>query len=221
LASALFGKCHGVSTEAIEYRVRETAASAFWVPMRFQGQYLDDETELLENWNRFYDPPSGKYLEPDPVLAEHPEAIAEAAKRGIQINPYAYAGNNPINKIDLDGRQTGPEDAALFFFGMSEVLIDAAIALSTAAAVGCAISGTCADLVEDLMRKIQEATKEKTKEGVDVCPPKKDCYPQYLKDTAECGSLYTDDVEYEACMAQAWKNYIRCLNGLPWQPMRR
>jgi hypothetical protein len=54
---------------------------------------------------------------------------------------------------------------------MSEVLIDAAIALSTAAAVGCAISGTCADLVEDLMRKIQEGTKKKTMEPVDVCPP--------------------------------------------------
>jgi hypothetical protein len=43
-------------------------------------------------------------LEPDPVLAEHPEAIAEAAKRGIQINPYSYAGNNPINVYDPNGK---------------------------------------------------------------------------------------------------------------------
>ncbi len=38
-----------------------------------------------------------------------------------------------------------------------------------------------------------------------------------LKNTAECGSWYMDDAQYEACMAQAWKNYIRCPKGLPWQ----
>jgi len=44
------------------------------------------------------------------------------------------------------------------------------------------------------------------------------CYSKYLEATANCGSYYTDDTEYEACMTRAWVNYIRCLNGLPPKP---
>jgi hypothetical protein len=38
------------------------------LPVRFPGQYYDPETDLNENWNRFYDPNTGRYLEPDPAL---------------------------------------------------------------------------------------------------------------------------------------------------------
>ena len=52
------------------------------------------------------------------------------------------------------------------------------------------------------------------------CPPKDDepCYKQYIKDTGWCGANILDDYLYEQCMSTAWRNYIRCKNGLPPKP---
>jgi len=35
--------------------------------LRFPGQYYDAETGLNQNWNRDYDPLTGKYVESDPI----------------------------------------------------------------------------------------------------------------------------------------------------------
>jgi RHS repeat-associated protein len=35
-------------------------------PLRFPGQYYDEETGLHYNWNRYYKPEWGRYVEPDP-----------------------------------------------------------------------------------------------------------------------------------------------------------
>ena len=59
--------------------------------LRFPGQYYDSETGLHYNWNRYYDPVTGKYLTPDPI------GLAGG------INPFVYAGNNSINRIDPNG----------------------------------------------------------------------------------------------------------------------
>ena len=55
--------------------------------LRFPDQYYDAETELHYNWNRFYDPETGRYISADPI--------------GLNggMNLYAYVLNNPINKI--------------------------------------------------------------------------------------------------------------------------
>jgi hypothetical protein len=58
--------------------------------------------------------------------------------------------------------------------------------------------------------KKEEKTEEKKKDR---------CYAKYLEQTAYCGETYTDDTLYDRCMANAWKNYIRCLNGLPPLPL--
>jgi large repetitive protein len=57
--------------------------------LRFPGQYFDEETNLQYNWNRYYDPVTGKYTVPDPV--------------GAGINPYYYSVNNPLKNIDPFG----------------------------------------------------------------------------------------------------------------------
>lgn len=57
----------------------------------FPGQYYDPETKLYYNLNRYYDPTIGRYTQPD--------------KMGLfgGVNPYLYAGNNPLTNTDPNG----------------------------------------------------------------------------------------------------------------------
>jgi RHS repeat-associated protein len=41
------------------------------------------------------------------------------------------------------------------------------------------------------------------------------CLQAYHSDAAYCGETYTDDHRYDICMDNAWRRYVRCLNGLP------
>ncbi|QRP45448.1 RHS repeat-associated core domain-containing protein [Amycolatopsis sp. FDAARGOS 1241] len=56
-------------------------------PLRFAGQYHDDETGLHHNFHRYYDPRTARYLSPDP------SGLSPAA------NPYAYVAD-PVGWTD-------------------------------------------------------------------------------------------------------------------------
>jgi RHS repeat-associated protein len=67
-------------------RVAQTQGPAA-CPLRFLGQYHDEETGLHYNFQRFYDPYTGRYQSPDPLgLSPQPD-------------PYAYV-HNPITWAD-------------------------------------------------------------------------------------------------------------------------
>lgn len=76
----------------------------FAQPLRLAGQYFDRETGLHDNLLRSYDPDAGRYLEPDPL------GLAAG------LNPFAYAGGNPLVATDplglvlfaFDGTGNGP-----------------------------------------------------------------------------------------------------------------
>ncbi|WP_353631449.1 RHS repeat-associated core domain-containing protein [Pseudomonas canadensis] len=64
-------------------------------PLRFQGQYFDQESGLHYNRHRYYNPDIGRYLTPDPV------------KLAGGINAYQYAPN-PTGWIDPWGLNACP-----------------------------------------------------------------------------------------------------------------
>jgi RHS repeat-associated protein len=61
-------------------------------PLRFPGQYHDQETNLHYNFKRYYDPQLGRYLREDPLGTE-----------GSGLNLYAYANLNPFKYKDARG----------------------------------------------------------------------------------------------------------------------
>ncbi|MGW4566614.1 RHS repeat-associated core domain-containing protein, partial [Streptomyces sp. NPDC004561] len=87
-------------------------------PLRFPGQYADDETGLDYNLLRYYDPETGGYLTSDPMgLLPGP-------------NPHAYVGN-PGSESDPLGLFTCKVENALkswqsrkFQFGSNEFVLD-------------------------------------------------------------------------------------------------
>ncbi|MGY2414725.1 RHS repeat-associated core domain-containing protein, partial [Pseudomonas pergaminensis] len=64
-------------------------------PLRFQGQYFDQESALHYNRHRYYNPDVGRYLTPDPV------------KLAGGINGYQYVPN-PTGWIDPLGLSSCP-----------------------------------------------------------------------------------------------------------------
>ena len=67
-------------------------------PIRFAGQELDRETGLYKMGFRYYDPGIGRFTQEDPLnLFQDPR----------QANRYAYAGADPVNKVDPTGAYCG------------------------------------------------------------------------------------------------------------------
>ena len=92
----------GETVEGYEYQQFETGVRPFWTPLRFPGQYHDAETDLFENWNRYYDPSIGRYLGPEPMYTD-PKWVLKQIASGVSPGIYSYGQNNPVLYVDPDG----------------------------------------------------------------------------------------------------------------------
>jgi len=95
------GACASAS-DMFEWKVWETGAAQFHTRLRFPGQYHDSETDLYENWNRYYEPTTGRYLSPEPKKQDA-KWIRHREQRGIASASFGYAAGNPIHFVDPDG----------------------------------------------------------------------------------------------------------------------
>ena len=90
--------------------------SSVYQPLRFPGQYIDEETAstfvrkgtffnarppLHENRHRYYDPYTGTYLQVDPKVEDTWEA-------------YTYVGQNPVMLVDPAGLRAGSDAPPLW-----------------------------------------------------------------------------------------------------------
>ena len=82
---------------------------AYWqrdvatIPLRFPGQYRDQETGLHYNNYRYYDPDTGAYLSPDPLgttAAPNPHAYV----------PNPYTASDPLGLLTCKEAETAVRD---------------------------------------------------------------------------------------------------------------
>ncbi|WP_437609177.1 RHS repeat-associated core domain-containing protein [Sorangium sp. So ce834] len=68
----------------------------------FTGHEGDDELGLVNMRGRMYDPEIGRFLTPDPLVAN--------PLSGQSLNPYSYVLNNPLAYVDPNGFQEAPAE---------------------------------------------------------------------------------------------------------------
>jgi RHS repeat-associated protein len=104
---------------------------------KFTGKEPDPETGLYSYGARYLDPKTSRWISGDPALGDYlPVAPLddEARKRNqnlpgmggifntVNMHVYHYAGNNPINYTDPDGRLQRDEDGNLKFETTGEIV---------------------------------------------------------------------------------------------------
>jgi RHS repeat-associated protein len=75
---------------------------------RYAGMYADAETGLYYWGARYYDPKTGRGIQPDRMsVAEHVQRklanLGRLNQPPLELNPYVYAANNPLRWIDPTG----------------------------------------------------------------------------------------------------------------------
>jgi RHS repeat-associated protein len=95
------------------------AANGASSPLRFPGQYADDETGLHYNHHRYYDPATGRYLSPDPL------GLAPALNNHAYVpNPTLLTDPLGLNPGGAGGAGSGGGGGARFIVNSQGQVLD-------------------------------------------------------------------------------------------------
>src|SRR6185312_5360500 len=72
------------------------------VTIQFDGMGDDSEVGLVNMSHRLYDPMTGRFISPDPLVT--------SATDGQALNRYSFVGNNPLTFVDPTGLQAAEPD---------------------------------------------------------------------------------------------------------------
>lgn len=79
-------------------------------PLRFPGQYFDEETGLAYNYKRYYDAQTGQYISPDPIGIEGGLNIYAYCSNPVTASdPYGLAHGMFFEVRDNEGTEIGPD----------------------------------------------------------------------------------------------------------------
>lgn len=84
-----------------------TATGSVPNPYRYAGGYYDASTGLTKFGDRYYDASAGRWTQPDP--------LAGSIVTPSTLVPYIYAGDDPVNFVDVNGTSVGSFLAGTFF----------------------------------------------------------------------------------------------------------
>jgi len=151
----------GVVLQARDYRPfgAELYASGSSTDYKFCGKERDDEIDLDYSWYRYYDFNLGRFTQVDPLWYKF---LGEGS--------YNYAENNPLVKVDPDGRSTV---GAVFVADLltpdpSDVFVVAkAAGYAVAFVVEAAIVATVASEVSTAIEQNTELSSENSSEGTE------------------------------------------------------
>lgn len=84
--------------------------AGFRNPIRFQGQYWDEETGLHYNRHRYYDPFSGRYVSRDPIGLDGGNNIYQYAPNPSQwVDPLGLAKKDQENRRPCQSKRNSTE----------------------------------------------------------------------------------------------------------------
>ena len=68
-------------------------------PLRYRGYYYDSETGFYYLQSRYYDPEIGRFINADSYASTDATGL-------LSTNMFAYCENDPVNKMDINGKAT-------------------------------------------------------------------------------------------------------------------
>ena len=81
----------------------DESSTIFRTAYQFAGGYVDEDHDVVDMGQRWYEPRVQAFKSVDPILVDDPMAIVTAPELR---SSYAYATNNPLTNIDDDGRKS-------------------------------------------------------------------------------------------------------------------